>query len=288
MTGVHACDYSMNMNGDADNLRISGMCETLNNAFVFTIPLVAKGAAPCWESVTRNLTNTLRSVAHQQDPNVIVLLCGHDLPSLPRELCNSVNLVFLRADFPLPGDFGKEGMGDRRRKYQLMGMWLRHNIKHTRYCMFLDADDWLCGGLCERIRRSPSVSWAIRKGFKYDVDNDVAALHESDMIKSCGSTFVFQPTPEFFPIEQKDKNNLWSRLISPHSLRPQVMNDHGIDVEDLAEPYIVYLVNHENSHRQHSDRAVGKTRSLEQLGRSKRISSLELRSICGVPAPAKT
>ncbi len=161
--------------------------------FFFAIPLAPARDRRQWETVSRLLSHTLRSVLGQTDQDLRVVIAGHERPEI--EELQDLRVTFLSSPEPKL----ERTMQDRERK-----RWIA--MQHIRsrgggYVMMLDADDLVHRGLVEFIRRDRHPhGYLVERGFMENVAtgalSPLPGPRGRPLHQVCGSCAVLHLTPD--------------------------------------------------------------------------------------------
>lgn len=141
--------------------------------FMFAIPFGARRVTLDWDRACASLARTLRSVLNQSDSDYYVGVCCHDIPDLPMDIENRVNLI--EADFPPPTERSKYGDDKRRKKEKLAGILSEMG---GGYYFGLDCDDLVCRDLVAYVREDGHANgYLIEAGYVFDeMANNLAPI----------------------------------------------------------------------------------------------------------------
>jgi hypothetical protein len=132
--------------------------------FMFAIPFGARQVTLDWDRACASLARTLRSVLNQSDSDFYVGVCCHDIPELPADIRNRVDIV--AADFPPPIERRKYGDDKRRKKEKLAGILSEMG---GGYYFGLDCDDLVSRDLVAYARtESDANGYLIESGYAFD------------------------------------------------------------------------------------------------------------------------
>lgn len=134
--------------------------------FMFAIPFGARCVTLDWDRACASLACALRSVLNQSDSDFYVGLCCHDIPVLPVDIRDRINLV--EADFPPPAERSKYG-GDKRRKKEKLARILSE--MGGGYYFALDCDDLVDRDLVAYAREEGDTNgYLIEAGYVLDAN----------------------------------------------------------------------------------------------------------------------
>jgi hypothetical protein len=129
---------------------------------MFAIPFAARCVTLDWDRACVSLARTLRSVLNQSDSDFYVGVCCHDIPVLPVDIKDRVNLV--GADFLPPIGRSKEMYRDKSRKKHELARILSQ--MGGGYYFGLDADDLVSRDLVAYAREEADASgYLIETGY---------------------------------------------------------------------------------------------------------------------------
>jgi len=173
---------------------------TLNEPFIFGIPLIARAAARDWERVTALLDLTLRSVAAQTDGDFRLLLAAHDRPACWDRFAEDKRFRLLRADWtPERPTARNDDAGCK--KWRIL-----EEVRHMGggLLMYLDADDLVDRELVSAARRfiTPShIGGLVANGLALDcatlraVSLPHARVFRGRFHEICGSSTIARVDP---------------------------------------------------------------------------------------------
>jgi hypothetical protein len=217
--------------------------------FTFAIPLVGRAAARDFARVEALVGLTLRSILAQTDPDVRVLIMGHDRP---RGLPDDPRLRYLAADWaPRPPDAQNNDAGCKKHALGEAAMRLGDGL-----LMHVDADDWVSRDLVRTARAAipdDALGGAIGAGDIVDfATGRIAPLpfpgaFEKPFSALCGSSIVARLRPD--DPDPLRRNPL--AVLRDHHVWPDAAADRGARVVALPArgAYVVGTAeNHSESH----------------------------------------
>ncbi|NSX53978.1 glycosyltransferase family A protein [Parasulfitobacter algicola] len=197
------------------------------------IPLVAKDRADDWSRLERILDRTLKSLLHQTNPNWQAVICGQNEPDLT---VKDPRIRFLK--YPEPSNFS-----DQRGKLSYLVDDLKLSSTGDGYYFALDADDILHPELFSHIQSDNNgQGYYLSAGYMIDAKtSQLAPLYSphSPLYKACGSStamrFDFRSDFQFEKILRKR---------GKHGSVPDNVAYYGFEMQSIAFPSVLYLVNH--------------------------------------------
>lgn len=204
---------------------------------LFLIPLVGRHHVGDWSTVVTRLSATLDSFRRQTDPQWRALICGQDRPQLP----DDPRLTFLPFADSAPGN-------DKWRKLATLCEALAVYGPRDGYVMPFDADDLLASGAVAEMRtRRASGGYLVTHGYVHDASTQQTALarppdlrqpRQRAFWKLCGSCAAFRYTGA------GDVPFLKAATAHEHRMFPYLSALAGRPLTPLAQPTVLYLVNH--------------------------------------------
>ncbi len=140
--------------------------------FLFAIPFLPRSMAADWDQACAALANTLRSVLNQSDSDFSVAICCHDVPSLPADIRERINVV--EATFAPPIERSRKMFSDGGRKVrQLAGLLADMG---GGYFFRLDADDLVSRDLVAYARAEADPNgYLVETGYVLDAKTGILA-----------------------------------------------------------------------------------------------------------------
>ena len=226
-------------------LRYGGSTNPNLPNFVFGISLASAQASSDWAKTTQLLSQTLKSLIAQSDGRFMVLICGHDHPSVP-EMSDS-RVVFFECDAPPPKDSSRY-RNDKMRKRRLLGSALRE--LGGGYFFPLDADDLVHKNFVEYVLKDNNRrGYLIDKGYVLDDTNrklaKVKDVWDSDFNYVCGSSAAIYFEKDDLPISSvSNDKNLYFNLFQSHAYWSNVALEFGKPIQKVPFNAAVYVINH--------------------------------------------
>jgi len=220
--------------------------------FMFAIPFGARCVTLDWDRACSSLAWTLRSVLNQSDPDFYVGVCCHDIPDLPADIRDRVNIV--EADFPSPTERSKYGDDKGRKKDKLAGILSKMG---GGYYFGLDCDDLVSRDLVAYARAEGDANgYLIEAGYALDEKaNNLAPIPGAPgtwqgrpLHQVCGSCAILNLSVSELPGgELFRRNEGLFRRMKQHGR-------YGVDAEAIGRPLkpipfpaIVYVLNTGNN-----------------------------------------
>ncbi|MCM3616818.1 hypothetical protein M3936_04395 [Sutcliffiella horikoshii] len=174
----------------------------------FGISFKSKKVCRDWQVVQKNLANTLRSILNNSNSNYIIVVAGHEKPSLI-EIENK-KIKWITASFPPP--IGPRGFNlDKRKKRILIGAYLK-TINFNGFYMHLDADDLIHFKFVEYLNTlSFKKAFIIRESLMVNTNKKEIWLTKK-FYQHCGSSSVIYFSTNELPRTSKKEKSEFSKL----------------------------------------------------------------------------
>jgi hypothetical protein len=219
---------------------------------MFAIPFGARCVTLDWDRACASLAWTLRSVLNQSDPDSYVGVCCHDIPDLPADIRDRVNIM--EADFPSPTERSKYGDDKRRKKEKLAGILSQMG---GGYFFGLDCDDLVSRDLVAYARQEGDANgYLIEAGYAFDEKaNNLAPIPGTPgtwqgrpLHQVCGSCAILNLSPSELPGGKLFRRN------EGLFLRMKQHGRYGVDATAIGRPLkpipfpaVVYVLNTGNN-----------------------------------------
>lgn len=220
--------------------------------FMFAIPFGARCVTLDWDRACASLACTLRSVLNQSDSDFYVGVCCHDIPVLPADIRDRVNLV--EADFPPPTERSKYYV-DKHRKLEkaaeiLSGMG-------GGYYFGLDCDDLVSRDLVAYAREEADANgYLIEAGYALNAEAGTLApvpgpsetWLDRPLHHMCGSCAILNLSCSDLPGGELFRRNesIFVRL-KKHRLYSEEAAALGRPLKPVPFPALVYVLNTGNN-----------------------------------------
>lgn len=212
--------------------------------FVFGISLASKRASKDWETTTKLLRRTLRSLLNQEDPRWRVIVCGHDRPDI--EELEDPRALFLAADIDPPvssSQFRRDKMWKRRLIGSVLRSW------GGGYFFPLDADDLVHRGVVGHVLSDDNRrGYIVHQGYAEDYAGaklaPVPGVWSQSFDRVCGSSAALYFEPEDLPRDGKNDDRLYFNLFQSHAYWPVVAEECDRPLDKFPFAAAVYVVNH--------------------------------------------
>jgi len=220
--------------------------------FMFAIPFGARCVTLDWDRACASLVCTLRSVLNQSDSDFYVGVCCHDIPVLPADIRDRVNIV--EADFPPPTERSKYGDDKRRKKEKLARILAELG---GGYYFGLDCDDLVCCDLVAYAREEGDANgYLIEAGYAFDEKaNNLAPIpgvpgtwQGRPLHQVCGSCAILNLSPSELPGgELFGRNEGLFLQLKQHGRYGVDAVAIGRPLKPISFPAVVYVLNTGNN-----------------------------------------
>lgn len=229
---------------------------------IFLIPLVGRHHVGDWEGTCQRLRATLDAFLRQTDPNWRAVICGQDRPA---DLPEDTRITFLPFTEKVDGN-------DKWRKLAALADHLPRLGVASGYAMTFDADDIAHPDLVSEMRsRQAPGGYLVQTGYIYDQGADTLALAgppgpamplRKPFWKLCGSCAALR-----FDLANDPAETDLIREMSQHEHRmfPYLARLAGRALTPLAEPKVLYLLNHGENFGARRGRISFKTRFVQRF-----------------------
>lgn len=218
----------------------------------FVIPLRHPQNSTNWPALKRRLTETIRSIASQDDSRwraIIVANEGSDLPVLPEKF--SVKQV----DFPPnpmfeQGDNDLEAFRDACRldkgRRVLAGIL---EADKSGYLMAVDDDDFVSCRLTRFVADYPGINgWYVQNGYVWG-DGGKLIYEYADFSKFCGTSHIVRAALYELPTSVGEANPDYVRkMFGSHIFIREYLAARGQPLEPLPFIGAVYRIGHAGAH----------------------------------------
>jgi hypothetical protein len=223
-----------------------------NCALTFIIPLRHPDNSRDWQALKRRLSQTIRSIAGQDDARwraIIVANEGSDLPELPekfelKQVRFPPNPVFEQ------GAYGREVFLDSCRldkgRRVLAGIL---QADRSGYSMVVDDDDFVsCRLTGFAAGRSGANGWYMPKGYIWG-DGGKLIYEYPDFWKFCGTSHIIRTALYELPVgvEDADPDDI-RRIFGSHLAIRGYLEARGTPIEPLPFAGAIYRIGHAGSH----------------------------------------
>lgn len=165
----------------------------------FLIPLMSKGAANNWNTVSMLFNRTLWSCYNQTDPDFRIIVACHEIPELTHRFDNRVEFIQVQEkDAPIPTN-QEEKMVDKG--YKTHTLAIRFRELGAGYGMLVDADDLVSCRLAEFIKKNPDPNgYYVKTGYVYFVGDDyMKVLPKFSSGSACLINYRLDDLPDSYP-----------------------------------------------------------------------------------------
>lgn len=173
----------------------------------FLIPLMSKGAAKDWDTVSTLFNRTLWSCYNQTDPDFKVLVACHEIPELTHSYDRRVEFIQVNEkDAPIPVT-PKEKMVDKGYKTHTLAMRLRE--LGGGYAMMVDADDLVSNRIAAYINKHPNQNgFYVKTGYVYFMGDDfMRVMPKFSSGSCCIVNYGISDLPSEYPAVMTDNND---------------------------------------------------------------------------------
>lgn len=236
--------------------------------FTFGIPLIARASSDNWALVEALVELTLASLRAQTDPDVRIVIAGHDCPAAAR---GDPRVTFLRADWPA-APVRADNLDSGRKKHLINSHVMERG---GGLLMFVDADDWVDRTLVAAARAEiapTQVGGVIRAGHAVDIQTLRAApiphrrIFDDDFHRLCGSSIVARLRPD----EQDPVRRDPMTVMHEHYRWVEEAREHGAPIARLSVPGVYVInssANHSETHGPFADWRRAFTEAVNREGR---------------------
>ena len=231
----------------------SAKCDgAIKNVMTFVIPLRHPQNSPDWLALKRRLSETIRSIAGQDDVRwraIIVANEGADLPPLPR------NFAVKRVDFP-PNPMFEQGDNDLEAFRDCVRLDKGRRVlagileaKSTGYVMVVDDDDFVSCRLTSFVAsHSGESGWYVRNGYIWG-DGGKLIYEYADFSKFCGTSHIIRTDLYELPasVETADPDKI-RRFFGSHVFIREFLEERGNALRPLPFVGAIYRVGHAGAH----------------------------------------
>ncbi|SDY46043.1 hypothetical protein SAMN05444340_108113 [Citreimonas salinaria] len=227
---------------------------------VFLIPLVGPAQVGDWDAVTDRLHATLRGLIAQADPRWEAVICCQQRPPLP----DDARISHLPFNDPEPGN-------DKWRKLAALCDELVQRDGPPSYVMSFDADDLphhdLVGGM---LSQAAPGGYLVERGYVMDdATGEVALAAAPDLRaplrkpfwKLCGSCAALHHDPAL----PQSGAFLRAMMMHEHRMFPYLARLAGLRLRKLADPVVLYVLNHGENFGARRGRVGYKTRFVRRF-----------------------
>lgn len=227
---------------------------------VFLIPLVGPAQVGDWNAVTDRLQATLRGLIAQTDARWEAVICCQQRPPLP----DDDRITHLPYDDPEPGN-------DKWRKLAALCDALAARGGAPAYVMSFDADDLPHRDLVERmLERAAPGGYLVERGYVMDHETgevalaaapDAGAPLRKPFWKLCGSCAALHHDPAL----PQSAGFLRAMMMHEHRMFPYLAGLAGLRLHRLADPMVLYVLNHGENFGARRGRVGYKTRFVRRF-----------------------
>jgi len=221
-------------------------------ALTFIIPVRHQANAKNWAQLKGNLSQTLRSLSQQTNPNwkaIIVANYGADLPELPPR----VEVAWV--DFA-PNPLHEKGVVDQETFYDafridkgrrvLSGML---QAGKTRYFMIVDDDDFVSRKMTQFVIDNDDANgWYVDDGYIWQESSSYLYRY-SGFSKLCGTSHVIRSDLYQLPKTFEEASEEYiKRMLGSHIFIDKFLREAGTPLSPLPFAGAVYRVGHPGAH----------------------------------------
>jgi glycosyltransferase involved in cell wall biosynthesis len=222
------------------------------SVLTFVIPLRHPANSADWPALKRRLTDTMSSIAGQDDARwraIIVANEGSDLPPLPR------NFELKQVDFP-PNPMFEQGDNDLETFRNAMRLDKGRRVlagilqaDRTGYVMVVDDDDFVSCRLTSFVAgHFGENGWYVRNGYIWG-DGGRLIYEYADFSKFCGTSHVIRTALYDLPasVEAADPDYV-RRMLGSHVFIRQYLEERGNPIQPLPFVGAIYRVGYAGAH----------------------------------------
>jgi glycosyltransferase involved in cell wall biosynthesis len=226
--------------------------DAIENVLTFVIPLRHPQNSPDWRALKRRLSDTIRSIAGQDDLRwraIIVANDGADLPPLPH------NFVVKRVQFP-PNPMFEQGDNDLEAFRDCVRLDKGRRVlagileaKSGGYVMVVDDDDFVSCRLTSFVASHPGENgWYVRNGYIWG-DCGKLIYEYADFSKYCGTSHIIRTDLYELPasVETADPDRI-RRIFGSHVFIREFLAERGKALRPLPFVGAIYRVGHAGAH----------------------------------------
>lgn len=226
--------------------------DAIENVLTFVIPLRHPQNSPDWRALKRRLSDTIRSIAGQDDLRwraIIVANDGADLPPLPH------NFVVKRVQFP-PNPMFEQGDNDLEAFRDCVRLDKGRRVlagileaKSGGYVMVVDDDDFVSCRLTSFVASHPGENgWYVRNGYIWG-DGGKLIYEYADFSKYCGTSHIIRTDLYELPasVETADPDRI-RRIFGSHVFIREFLAERGKALRPLPFVGAIYRVGHAGAH----------------------------------------
>ncbi len=225
---------------------------TSRNVMTFVIPLRHPQNSPDWPALKRRLSDTMRSIAGQDDARwraIIVANEGSDLPPLPD------NFEVKRVNFP-PNPMFEQGDNDLEAFRDCVRLDKGRRVlagileaNRAGYVMVVDDDDFVSRQLTGFVASHFGANgWYVRNGYIWG-DGGRLIYEYADFSKYCGTSHIVRTDLYELPasVEAADADYL-RRICGSHVFIREHLEQRGRSLQPLPFVGAIYRVGHAGAH----------------------------------------
>ncbi|MBU2960198.1 hypothetical protein KO516_04995 [Citreicella sp. C3M06] len=225
---------------------------------IFLVPLVGPQHVGDWGAVVERLTATLESF-RRQDGAWQAVICCQQRPPLP----DDPRIHWLPFDDPAPGN-------DKWRKLAMLCDHLADMDTGPAYVMSFDADDLLRDGTVAQMLAGDAPGWLVETGYVMDHATGTVALAGPRSLamplrkpfwKLCGSCAAIYHDPAL----PQSARFLREMTAHEHRMFPYLARLAGAPLRPLAQPSVLYVLNHGENFGARRGRVGFKTRFVQRF-----------------------
>lgn len=204
--------------------------------FFVAIPFAGLRSEEQWSTICRRLQTTLQSILNSEDPNFLVVIAGHERPSIPE--IDDHRVTFISAGFPKPES--PEGFRPDKGKKKNMAL-RRIREEGGGDVLIADADDHISNKLIGFVRaKNHTFGHVFSKGYVFDLSNGnlapIPGSWRNDFDKVCGTCRVLRLAPDDIG------SGRYASAVRVHSKTQEISAELGRPLNVIDWPAAVYVL----------------------------------------------
>lgn len=212
---------------------------------VFIIPLRSAKVAKSWDTVSKLLERTLRSVCRQTVDEFRVIVVCHELPILQQDY---PKVEYVSVDLPIPDADDLESK--ETDKYRKLWVGLQHARKFdSSHIMFVDSDDCVSQNIAAFVKHHANCDgWYVWSGYEYVEGRSSVQFRKQSFEQYCGSCNIVRTDLLQAYVGDTQLSDINDSRFLRHETLPKLLKEQGILLEALPFPGAIYITNNsENS-----------------------------------------
>ena len=226
-------------------------------ALTFIIPVRHQENCKDWPTLKTRLTDTIRSICAQDNPNwnaVIIANHGADLPDMPP------GFQVIRVAYP-PNPLHEQGQSDKETFYEsfrldkgrriLAGMLATGTM---RYAMVVDDDDFVSRRLTSFVAEHPTANgWYVHNGYVWG-DQGTLLYRYNGFSSLCGTSHIIRADLyDLPPTIEVATDTYIKKMLGSHVQIEGYLANRGTPLAPLPFVGAVYRIGHSGAHSKSAD-----------------------------------